>query len=157
MTKSTHTATARFWNNWSGKHDSHLNLFYYMILSGRTISFLFLFYQLRAVASNSSLFNMLLGFVTTVGMKDPTGLDYSLFLFNREVLPISPHYVLQEMEYFYFMIGNRASSSSVTLHFRQCYEEGAKSHWADYFISSCALYEHSKYIRHENILLQKYF
>lgn len=100
---------------------------------------------------------MLLGFVATMGMKDPTGPNYSLFLFNRKVLPVSLHYVLQETEYFYFIIGNRPSSSSVNLQFRQCYEEGATSYWADYFISSCALYEHSKYIRHKNMLPQRYF
>lgn len=71
---------------------------------------------------------MLLGFVTTMGMKDPTGPDYSLFLFNRRVLPVSPYYVLQEMEHFDFMIGNRASSSSITLHFGQCCVEDAMSY-----------------------------
>lgn len=103
------------------------------------------------------LFFMFLGSVTAMGMKDPTGPDYSLFLFNGKVLPVSPCYVLQEMEYLHSMIGNRASSGSLILPFRQCCKENSTSCWVDYFIPSCTLYEHSKYIRHENMLSQRYF
>lgn len=58
------------------------------------------------MANKSPLFYKLLGLVTTMGVKDPKGPDYSLFLFNRKVLPVSPYYVQHEMEFFCLVIGN---------------------------------------------------